>query len=285
MKKKLQDRILHLGIFPKEKVQYPTTIFKTFDELLIPCIVDICIRATDGKTIARQYFSPPAQLRLHAKSDVIEEIRENLLKGVQLDRLEPRIFPGYDIPIQEQEVMPYRHTINQQMIAEDHPMKRSLSLLEPLLLCPGSRTPESVAIHANTYPCSCLTEDILIQAEPTLLICWEISDILVMGLPNATSEVLILPLLPLLSTQWMLQHTNSFHQRIPGEEKEIEDLKFQRYKVHEAFFKVLSIPRWYQVELVRRAEETEMKTFMLQILFMCTLHAAELITPNSSTVH
>ena len=49
--------------------------------------------------------------------------------------------------------------------------------------------------------------------------------------------------------------------------------------MHEAFFALFDIPGWYRVELTRRSEEVEIKRFMLQLLFMATLHAAKLVRP------
>ena len=64
-----------------------------------------------------------------------------------------------------------------------------------------------------------------------------------------------------------------------GNEDQIRDIKLRRYLIHEAFFVLFEIPGWYRVELTRRSEEVEIKSFMLQMLFMATLHAAKLVRP------
>ena len=115
--------------------------------------------------------------------------------------------------------------------------------------------------------------------EPTLMICWDISDVLFMGLPSSRSQVLVIPLLPLLALQWMILYPQSFKTQTQATEDQIRDIKLRRYLVHDAFFVLFEIPGWYRVELTRRAEETEIRSFMLQLLFMATLHAAKLVRP------
>ena len=112
---------------------------------------------------------------------------------------------------------------------------------------------------------------------PTLIICWDVTDILLMGLPSTRSQVLVIPLLPLLALQWMIWYPQSFKTQTPATEDQIRDIKMRRYLVHEAFFVLFDIPGWYRVELTRRSEEVEIKSFMLQLLFMATLHAAKLV--------
>ena len=196
-------------------------------------------------------------MRMHEKSGSVERLRKAIFDGVDRERLASRIFPLFDLPAIDHDVIPARKTFKRPYIDKTHPMKTSLSLLEPLLLCPGSRTPNSVELYKKFYPCSCKANELMEVTAPTLIICWDISDILLMGLPSSRSQVLVIPLLPLLALQWMIWYPQSFKTQTPATEDQIRNIKLRRYLVHEAFFVLFDIPGWYRVELTRRSEEVE----------------------------
>ena len=52
-----------------------------------------------------------------------------------------------------------------------------------------------------------------------------------------------------------------------GYPNQIRTLRLKRFELHEAFFLIFNLPGVIKTELSRRAHETEMKAFMLQLLY------------------
>ena len=115
-------------------------------------------------------------------------------------------------------------------------------MLEPLILCPGRRTPQSVEHYIEMYPCSCWAREILKQkqAQPTLIVCWDMSKILVVGLPGPQSQVIVLPLISLLPLQWMLQNLESFHHGESATAEQILRLGKIDLSLFEAFARLMA---------------------------------------------
>ena len=97
----------------------------------------------------------------------------------------------------------------------------------------------------------------------TLLVCWDLSELLVIGLPETLSKVVILPLPSLLAVQWMLQNIESFHYGQKATVEQISNLGKLNLSLFESFARLMDLPGWLRVHLGRRQFEPEFKTFML----------------------
>ena len=111
----------------------------------------------------------------------------------------------------------------------------------------------------------------------TMLVCWDLSELLVIVLPGTLSKVLILPLPSLLAVQWMLQNVESFHHGQKATPEQISGLGKLDLSLFESFARLMDLPGWLRVSLGRRQFEPEFKTFMLQIVYNMMVLAMDLV--------
>ena len=244
------------------------------EHLRIPCVTDVNLRDEEGRTLVSQYLSPPRCLRL-VESEAAEDLRDDLERGICEEEIKARFLNGRDEPVAPHVMVPGRPPSDG--VDPANPMRKDIAMLEPLILCPGRRTPQSVEHYIEKYPCSCWAREIWEQVQPTLIVCWDLSEILVVGLPGPQSSVMILPMVNLLAVQWMLQNLEQFHHGRPATGDQIGKLGKLDIPLFEAFARLMDLPGWLRVQLGRRQFEPEFRSFMLQILFKMAILAVDLV--------
>ena len=110
-----------------------------------------------------------------------------------------------------------------------------------------------------------------------MFVVWDLNDIIPLGIPAKETGSLVLPLLPLLPLKWMLNNPASFQSGTEATPNQIRILRLKRFELHEAFFLLFNLPGMIKTELSRRAHETEMKAFMLQLVYQATLLSSNLV--------
>ena len=134
------------------------------EHLRIPCVTDLNLRDEEGRTVVSQYLSPPRCLRLIA-SEAAEDLRDDIERRLSEEEIRNVFLNGRDEPIAPHVMVPARTPSDG--IDPAHPMRRDMAMVEPLILCPGRRTPQSVEHYIEKYPCSCWAREVLKQAQLT----------------------------------------------------------------------------------------------------------------------
>ena len=280
-KKELQNKLVAAKAICDDAARKNTNLLNDKEQLKIPCVTDLNLRDEEGRTLISQYLSPPRCLRL-VESESAEDLRDELERNVGEEELRIRFLNGRDEPVAPHIMVPGR--LPSDGVEPSHPMRKDLALLEPLILCPGRRTPQSVEHYTEKYPCSCWAREVLKQEKEIMLVCWDLSELLTLGLPGTLSKVVLLPLSSLLAVQWMLQNLESFHHGQKATTEQISSLGRLDLSLFEAFARLMDIPGWLRVQLGRRQFEPEFKTFMIQIIYNMMVLAMELIEEASANV-
>ena len=174
-RRRLHQSLSEVGTVPG-KTRNKLAVLAGQEDLLIPCLVDLCVKRSEGKTVMRRYFSPPPSLRLHEQSLDVRELWDDLLLDVDPEWLAQRLFTESDSPAINHIVIPKRPRTSP--IDPTHGMPSNSALVDPLLLSPGSRTPVSVEAFRWNYSCSCRAEDLLQQELKTLFVVRDLKDII-----------------------------------------------------------------------------------------------------------
>ena len=135
-KRELQNKLVAAKAVSEEVVRRNANLLS--EHLKSPCVTDLHVRDEEGRTLVNHYFSPPRCLRL-IESESAEDLRDDLERNVGEEDLRFRILNGRDEPVAPHVMVAGRPPSDG--IEPTHPMRRDLALLEPLILCPGRRTP------------------------------------------------------------------------------------------------------------------------------------------------
>ena len=273
-KRELQNCLMTAKVISDENFKLNPNLLNDKEHLRIPCVTDLNLRDEEGRTVVSQYLSPPRCLRL-IESEAAEDLRDDIERGLSEEEIGNRFLNGRDEPIAPHVMVPARTPSDG--IDPAHPMRRDMAMVEPLILCPGRRTPQSVEHYIEKYPCSCWAREVLKQAQLTLIVCWDLSEILVLGLPGPQSQVVVLPMSSLLAVQWMMQNPEDFHHGRLATPEQIGRLGKLDLTLFEAFARLMDLPGWLRVHLGRRQFEPEIRTYMLQILYKMAVIAADLV--------
>ena len=238
-KRELQNRLVAARAVTEDAVKRNANLLSDKEPLMIPCVTDLHVRDEEGRTLLSQYFSPPRCLRL-IESESAEDLRDELERNVGAGELNARLLNGRDEPVAPHVMVPGRPPTDG--VEPTHPMRRDLAMLEPLILCPGKRTPQSIEHYVEKYPCSCWARELMKTDRETLLVCWDLSELLVIGLPETLSKVVILPLPSLLAVQWMLQNIESFHYGQKATVEQISNLGKLNLSLFESFARLMDLP-------------------------------------------
>ena len=136
------------------------------EDVKVHSVVDICVQEIVGRTLIHQYNSPTTDVKLDRTPQAVNAIMEDLLIGSSPEDLSDILFEDGDSLAIENMVFLVRTETPE--IPPGHPMDEELAILEPLLLCPGIRTPSSVDEFPTLYPCSCAADAVEKPTKPTL---------------------------------------------------------------------------------------------------------------------
>ena len=206
---------------------------------MIPCVTDMHLRDEEGRTLVSQYFSPPRCLRL-IESESAEDLRDELERNVGKGELNARLLNGRDEPVAPHVMVPGRP--QSDGVEPTHPMRKDVAMLKPLILCPGERTPQSIEHYVEKYPCRCWARELMKSDRETLLVCWDLSELLVIGLPETLSKLVFLPLPSLIAVRWMLQNIESFHHGQKATVEQIFNLGKLNISLFESFARLVDLP-------------------------------------------
>ena len=120
-------------IIPEEVARRSANLLNDKEQFKIPCVTDISLRDKEDSTLISQYLSPPRCLRL-VESEAAEDLRDDVERGLREEKLSDRFLNGRNEPTAPHIMVPGRPP--SEGVDHSHTMRRDITMLEPLILCP-----------------------------------------------------------------------------------------------------------------------------------------------------